>query len=104
MIDLLIAALAVYRLSVMVAYEDGPADVFARLRGRVSAATWDGNPETWGMHWAARGLACPLCVSFWLAWLVALALPWQGLAWYVLTALALSGVTVLLVEVTRRDD
>lgn len=104
MLAALIAALAVYRLSHMIAYEDGPWDVFTRLRGHVSAASWDGRPETWGRHWTARGISCPLCISFWLSWLAALALPWQGLVWYALTALALSGMTVALVEVTSRDN
>src|SRR5688572_3138767 len=102
-VQFIIAALAVYRLASMIAYEDGPADVFARLRGRVAAVAWDGKPETWGQHWAARGLSCPLCVSFWLAWPAALLLPWPGPGLYILTALALSAVTVLIVRVVNHD-
>lgn len=80
-----LATLATYRLSRMIAIEDGPADVFSLLRERVSQRTWVG-----------RGLACTLCVSFWLSWLVALLLPWTSWQAYVLLSLAISGgVTVI---------
>lgn len=73
----LAALLGVYRLSHMIAMEDGPFDVFANLRDRAGQATWIG-----------RGLHCPLCISFWLslpmAWVIAvppsLTLTWLGLA------------------------
>jgi hypothetical protein len=78
----LLALLGVYRLSHMIAMEDGPFDAFAELRDRVGQGNWIG-----------RGLHCPLCLSFWLSlcmvgWLgfVGLLLPpynlisWLGLA------------------------
>ena len=98
MLAFVIASLAVYRLSVMLALELGPLNAFAELRG----AVWRyvrGRSD----HWLWKGINCPLCLSFWLGWLAALALPWQGWAWYALTALALSGVAVALVEVTSHD-
>jgi hypothetical protein len=58
----ILAILATYRLAHVVAMEDGPFDAFTRLRTRVGQATWVG-----------RGIACPLCLSFWLA------LPMAGL-------------------------
>ena len=61
--QLLLAVLAVYRLSHAVAYEDGPADAFTELRARVGQG-----------HWIGRGLHCPLCISFWLAFVPALVL------------------------------
>lgn len=99
----LIAALAVYRLAHMIANEDGPWDAFTRLRTWVYHG-WDGNPETYVRHWTARGISCPLCISFWLAWPAALLLPWPGLGLYILTALALSAVTVLLTKGLHRED
>lgn len=99
MLAFLIASLAVYRLSMMIAFERGPWNAFIELRG----AVWrfvQGRSD----HWLWKGVNCPLCISFWLGWLVALALPWQGWAWYVLSALALSGVTVAVVEVTSDES
>lgn len=52
----LLALLGIYRLSHMIAMEDGPFDVFAGLRDRAGQRDWVG-----------RGLHCPLCISFWLA-------------------------------------
>jgi hypothetical protein len=81
----LLLALAVYRVAHMVALEDGPADAFARWRHRVGQRSWVG-----------RGFHCPLCLSFWLGLLAALALPWTGWLWYGASSLALSGVTLAL--------
>lgn len=77
-LNFVVAILAVYRLSFLIAREDGPFDLFARLRARVGQGTWVG-----------RGLHCVLCVSFWLALAAALAL---RLATYTETLLAWQGI------------
>lgn len=82
-----IVALVLLRISVAIGWEDGPFDVFAKLRHRVGQKEWYG-----------RGLNCPSCISFWLAWPLALLLPWYGWGWFVLLALALSGVTAAVVH------
>lgn len=87
-IVLILAALATYRLSRLIADEEGPWSVFSRLR--------DLTPE--GTN-ARRGVECIMCVSVWAAAPVALWLgligdiPWRlaPLVW-----LALSAVTVLI--------
>lgn len=84
-----VAALACYRLSRALALEDGPARAFLLARGWVCGRV--GNAG-----WLCEGVCCALCLSFWLGWLVALALPWQGWVSYALTSLALSGATVVL--------
>lgn len=80
-LTLIIAALAVYRVSRMVTDEEGPFALFSRIRDRF--------PPT---NWVGRGLECVLCVSFWAALPVAwwLGGPW-GLTWP-----ALSAVTVII--------
>lgn len=62
-----LATLATYRVAHMLAREDGPFDVFALIRSKVSQD-----------HWYGRGLACVLCLSFWIALPAALiaGLPW----------------------------
>lgn len=78
-----LAALAVYRLSRMIADEEGPFAVFTHIRNLA--------PPT---HWIGRGLACIMCLSVWIALPVALWIDWS-INWW-LTWLALSGVVVLL--------
>lgn len=56
LIDIILRILATYRVTRMLAYEDGPGDVFVALRTYADAC-----PAV------ARGLHCPLCLSFWLA-------------------------------------
>lgn len=79
-IRLVIYALAVYRVSVMIAQERGPGDVFARLRARV-ARRWPLAPQQaidyltpsdtiaapgHFVSWQAAGIKCANCVSFWV--------------------------------------
>lgn len=75
----LFAAFAVYRLAYMIAREEGPFDLFDRLRtvaGRLPVEK-DGNRTR--AHWIQRGLGCPLCISWWLA------LPAAGIVVYSLS-------------------
>lgn len=53
-----ILSLVVYRLSHMIAIEEGPFSLFSRLRGHI-----DPNQTTW----IGRGIRCVLCVSFWIS-------------------------------------
>jgi hypothetical protein len=81
----LLALLGVYRLSHMIAMEDGPFDMFAELRDAVGQRTWIG-----------RGLHCVLCVSFWASLLGALGLLPMGVATFVLVWLGLAGGCLVL--------
>jgi len=82
-LTVLLASLAVYRLSRMLTDEEGPFMVFTALRGIAKTDTWIG-----------RGLECIMCMSVWVALPIALWIDWSWDWW--LTWLALSGVTVLL--------
>ena len=59
----IVLTLAVYRVAHLITREDGPLDLFAKLRGWL-----DPHQQTW----IGRGLNCILCVSFWLGLLGAL--------------------------------
>lgn len=84
----LLAALATYRLSRLIADEEGPWSMFSKLR--------ELTPE---MSSWRRGVECIMCVSVWVAFPIAILLglfgacdPWvTPLVW-----LALSAVTVLI--------
>jgi len=86
----LIAVLAVWRVTHLLWGEDGPFDIFVRLRAIAGAGFF------------ARLLDCFYCLSLWVsappAWM--LAATWTGrlLVW-----LALSGGAILLERVTARQ-
>jgi Protein of unknown function (DUF1360) len=68
----ILAIFGVFRVARMVAYEEGPFEVFTRLRNRFVVDNWIG-----------RGLRCPLCIGFWLALIAALWLQASPLvAWW----------------------
>lgn len=63
--EIILAILAVYRLARMLAQEEGPFDVFYRIRGRI-------DPEQ--KTWIGRGINCALCLGFWLSLIFSIAL------------------------------
>lgn len=80
---LALATLAVYRISYLIALENGPFFIMAKIREII------GNRLGWD-SWLALGITCPLCISFWLTLLVAWLLgggwlEWLGMAGAVLT-------------------
>lgn len=79
LIMVILAGLGVWRVSRILALEDGPFDVFANVRGRI-----DSNQKTF----IGRGINCVLCVSFWLALLAALLLQLSVLDWLAIAAIA----------------
>ena len=52
----IVVVLAVYRVSHLIAMEEGPGSIFLLLREKVNQGNWVG-----------RGLHCVLCISFWLS-------------------------------------
>jgi hypothetical protein len=72
----------------MFATEDGPFNIFDRIRFEVSSV---------GSDWVRSGIHCPLCISFWLGFIGAIFLPWSGVLDYVGLSLALSAVTTFMV-------
>lgn len=84
----IVLTLAVYRVAYLITREDGPLDLFAKLRGWL-----DPRQQTW----IGRGLNCILCVSFWIGLLGALLVGASWLEW-----LAVCGAIVLWREVIAR--
>ena len=58
-----LSVLAVYRVSYMIANEDGPLDMFVFVREKAGQKNWIG-----------RGLNCVLCISVWLSIIPAVAM------------------------------
>lgn len=87
-IALILVALAVYRLSRLIADEEGPWAIFTAIRNLAE-------PDTI----ARRGLECIMCVSVWVALPASIFVTVLGYADPLLwpaTWLALSAVTVLI--------
>ena len=80
---LVLAALATWRVTHLLAAEDGPADLVARLRARLGAS------------WPGKILDCFYCLSLWVAAPAALFVSRAPLAWF-FTWLALSGAACFL--------
>lgn len=81
-----LVALACYRLATDIAWEDGPFELYAFVRGQALA-------RFGAHHWVTSGVSCPICVSFWLA--PALLLLWAWLPW-VVAWLAVAGAAAFL--------
>jgi len=82
----LLAALAVYRLARLIALEEGPFGVFTAVRGAL-----DSDQRTW----VGRGINCPFCIGFWLAWGAALWIAPIGVEWAIVS-LAVAGLQTWL--------
>ena len=98
---LALAALATWRASVMLVEEDGPGDVFRRLREWAGIMEYADGTVYAPATFVARVLQCVRCCSVWTA-LPATVATWPGEDWrlWALTPLALSGFAVL-VQVAR---
>jgi len=90
--EIVIALLAAYRLSLFFPLERGPFAVFETIR---AWAIRRYGPE----HWIPDGLTCVWCQSLYAGLLCAV-IVWLGYGWLLLP-LALSGGVVLLREVTK---
>jgi hypothetical protein len=84
----ILAALATWRVTHLLAEEDGPADLIVRLRA------WLGD------RFAGRLMDCFMCLSLWVAALAAVAVTQKPLDW-LLAWLALSGAACLLERLGR---
>jgi len=94
-LDLIILALATYRLSELLANEDGPAGIFARLRKWLGVEVNEYS-QLEASNIVAEMVICTYCNSFWLGvfWCIAL-YAWSGVLWLALP-FALSGFVVLV--------
>jgi hypothetical protein len=88
---LLVASLAVWRVSHLLTAEDGPWNIFVRLRALSHSSFW------------TNLTGCFYCLSLWVAAPCAFFLSsrWQE---RILLWMALSGAAILLERVTTRDE
>ena len=88
---LVLGTLAVWRITSLVALEDGPADIFSRLR------------QSLGEGVIGKGLSCFYCSSLWVAAPVAFVI---GESWLerILLWLGLSAGAIMIHRLTDRTD
>jgi len=114
MLEFIVGALAVYRLAVLLAKDDGPGDWFLWIRTWLGAYDYErpyggeARPRTN----LGRAISCPRCLSVWLAmpvatwvwWLAPMGAGtwWAAGVWGVLGWLALSGAAVWLAETSDK--
>lgn len=97
-LQLVILVLATWRLSYMLLHDDGPFDVFDRLRRWANQTRFDGL------------FACIYCMSVWVSAfhlaLIMLSLHplWLSIAWLYLHWLAISGGVSLAHRATSHDN
>lgn len=85
---------AIWRLSSMIAVEDGPFYVFAKLR-HLAGMRYDEHSTPLPQNEFARGLVCVWCLSVWVAMLVSLFYWFCGtMVVWMLFPFALSGVVI----------
>lgn len=85
----LLSVLAVYRLAYLLTYEDGPFGLALRWRSWVQQRFAGSTGSRQAGSWLATGMACLLCVSFWLSAVPALFFTetiTQGVLWWLGTA------------------
>lgn len=94
-IRLLTLILATWRISSLLVYEDGPFEIFERLRHR-AGVVYNEHSQREGTNDLAKGLTCLWCVSVWVSafWVVLLAL--SGWCLWLALPFAISGGAVLV--------
>ena len=101
--DFLILALATFRISSLLADEDGPFGLLEWLRGKIGVER-DNQGRPYGTNNFAVGLVCPWCNSVWIAIvLVVVYMFIKEPVVLICLPLALSTVTMIIAEWTDRD-
>lgn len=84
-LDFLLLSVATWRIAYMLTREDGPANVFRRLRDRFPAE---------GRGGVGDALSCIYCTSVWVG--VALFALWLTPLWWLMVPVAVSGLAIML--------
>ena len=101
-IDLIVMAFAIWRISSMLVAEDGPWEIFSRLRYVLGI-----KPDDMGVDYptneVAKALMCVWCTSVWISIVVSILAHFnQGLVVAILLPLCLSGVAIVVNRVVDK--
>lgn len=99
--DFLILALATYRISNLIADEDGPFRLFELVRGKIGVRR-DAKGENYGTNNFAVGVVCIWCNSIWVGVaLMGLYMFSKQITVWVCFPLALSTIALTLSEINK---
>lgn len=101
--EFIVASFACYRLATLVAIDNGPSDIFLRLRtkaGCCAAAEQGRGKEQGPCISLAALLNCPYCLGLWFAPVLALLIA-GSVQEYILLSLGIAGVQTFLQEITN---
>jgi hypothetical protein len=94
--DFLILALATFRISSLIADEDGPLGLFEWTRSKMGVRR-DEKGENYGTNNFAVGLVCQWCNSLWIGIVLAILYMWlKEMIVFVCLPLSLSAVTMVI--------
>ena len=93
-LDFFLVSLAVWRVSSLFAREEGPFDLFLRIR-LLAGVKFDKSSEEIGTNWLSKGILCVWCNSIWFSVIGAFLLT-QNALWWLITLLALSTVATIV--------
>ena len=96
-----LAALAIYRLVMLVCTDDGPFDVFLRIRER--AGVYDRGADGQPTRALGRLLACPYCVGMWWATVIGMLALWPSLIGRLIVIMPGGARALLRGDARRRD-
>ncbi len=92
----LLLSLATWRFSSLLADEDGPFEIFEKIRTFLGVRTDPKTGKQFFMNSIAKGVVCVWCNSIWFGGLLALLLDNTSVIMYLLHVLALSAIAVII--------
>lgn len=93
--EILIFALATWRMTSLLVSEEGPENILDQFRYKIGIR-YDEVGETYGENWFAEAFCCFWCASVWIAFFL---LPFYLISPYILLPLAMSGGAILIERV-----
>ena len=97
--ELIVLALATWRMASLLSNEDGPWDMLAKLRHLVGVRP-DERGVPYGTNTLAKGILCGWCSSVWIGLLWAVLYYLWPCVWWLALPLALSAGAIVVDRVT----
>lgn len=100
LVAILVSGLAVYRIAQLVSLDDGPLQIFAKIRLFFGKRA---KPRNAAWH-VAEGLNCPYCVAVWVSFPAALYLEHANFWEFLVTWGAIAGVQAFLQSYSDKGE
>lgn len=97
----ILVALATWRISSLLVKEDGPGEIFEKIRVK-AGVRYDEYSRPYASSVLAGILSCIWCCSVWVSFLTGIMLKPRNFADYLIKSLALSASTIIIDEVIEK--